>query len=135
MKRLHLYILFSIIIGISYSACEKEEATPPPFLEIEEIDLQVNFANEASSKRILVQTNVENLSVSSNQDWCSISVENDIEKNIIINASENETLDIRNATVSVIAGGLREEIEVAQFGVNPAILLDAKSQRVNFSSQ
>lgn len=49
--------------------------------------------------------------------------------------AENETLDIRNATVSVVAGGLMEKIEVAQFGVNPAILLDSKSQSVNFSSQ
>ncbi len=135
MKRLHLFVLLSIIIGISYSACKKEAATPPPFLEIEETDLQVNFANEAAGKSITIQTNVENWSVSSNQDWCTISVENDIEKNIIINVAENETLDIRNATVSVVAGGLMEKIEVAQFGVNPAILLDSKSQSVNFSSQ
>ena len=131
-----LLIAFILIFGFSYSACQKEKAaTPPPFLEINEADMTVNLPASEMDKSISINTNVESWKVSSNKDWCSVSPAYGSNPTIDISVLSNETLDIREAQITVHAAELSETITVIQLGTNPVILFDSKHINLDFNAQ
>ncbi len=136
MQLIKLVLIFTLVFfTTAYSACKKKELPAPLFLEIANNDLTVSFPAEITSKSIAIQTNSDDLSVSCDQGWCSVSVSDQAQKSINITVSRNESFDVRNAIIKIKAGNLNKEISVTQLGLNPVILLKSKKQVADFKAQ
>jgi len=136
MQQIKLVLIFTFFfLTTAYSACKKKELPAPLFLEIANNDLTASFPAEITSKSIAIQTNSDELSVSCDQGWCSVSVSDQTQKSINITVSRNESFDVRNAIIKVKAGNLNKEITVTQLGLSPVILLKSKKQAADFKAQ
>lgn len=135
MKLFKLLFLLTLHVCLIHCSCKKEESSPLPFLEVAETDLTVNFPAEAIDKEISIQTNVDDWSVACDQDWCQVSTTNEGQKYIVVKVHENETFDVREASIMIKAANLSETIKVAQLGTKPAILLATKKQTIGFKAQ
>jgi hypothetical protein len=135
MKLQHTLNTILLLLGLTYSACKKETPAPPPTLEIEDRYLSVYFPADEGSKTIPINTNVEDWTVSSNQDWCATNAIYNTQNQITISTSQNDSYDVRTATVKVTAGTLTKDIFVTQLGTEPVIILDSKSHKIDFKAQ
>jgi len=122
MKFLPLFILLQLFIGTLQSSCKKSDALPEIILEIDKSDLLVNLPASFTTRSIAVNTTSSDITVSSNQGWCSVSIRNDGQKSIEIVAAKNESFDLRTAKISVKAGILTQTITVNQQGGSPVYI-------------
>ncbi len=136
MFKIKILLLISILfLSFFYSACQKDDAAPPPILEVEDTDKTINLPAEETSKTISFKTNVVNWTASSDQSWCSVETNNADNAWLGVTVSANTTFDVRTANVKITAAGLTETIKVTQLGTKPVILIDSRDINLNLNSQ
>ncbi|MFV0484485.1 MAG: M60 family metallopeptidase [Bacteroidales bacterium] len=130
MKRVSI-VLLSCLLALA--SCTKDEDTDltDPQLELYGEDLV--FAASSSSDVVIVRTDAEVLDISASESWCSAEYDNN-KKIIQISVPDNLSLKSRNAVVKVRHSGLSEEIKVAQFGVEPEMMIPNKLYIRDFKS-
>ena len=119
-----IFAFFITATSIS-SACSDKYAEMPLSLTIEE--KTVNFETIASSREILVKTNIEDWTTTVQGDAVSWLEARRYGSTLRITANENKGWDTRRGEIKVAAGNLSETIIVEQLGVAPAILLSAEA--------
>lgn len=131
LKSVCLFLfLFSYIAG-----CSKEDIAPAPRLEIKDTDSKINFTSTSATRYFVIDTNVEMVTASADMPWCVVAVTNESPRRLQINVSDNNSVDIREATVIVKAGDLSKILTIIQLGKNPVILLSKKSINLDFKKQ
>lgn len=114
-----IYLLGLLLLCACTSDSDDELAVPYLELSTEQID----FKMEAETKEATISTNVENWNavVKNTEDrWCHVQK---AESRIIVSVDPNNQKDVRNTTISVVAGNIRKEINVRQLGTEKTILV------------
>lgn len=136
---LHLYrfsaLLFVLILLSTYSGCSKNDSAPDPMLEIKEAGNTINFASTTATRYLVIETNIEIVTASSNMTWCSVAISNESPKRLQITVDENNTIEVREATIIVKAGDLNKLVTVLQLGKKPVILLNKKTVTLDYKKQ
>ena len=128
-------LLLILICLSALSGCSKDEPAPSPRLEIMDVDNTINFASTTATRYFVIDTNVESVTASANMQWCNVAITNETPRRLQINVTDNNTVDVREATVSVKAGDLSKSLTVVQLGKNPVILLNKKTVTLDFKKQ
>lgn len=114
---------------VSLVACEDEEATVEPTLELGQDTLVCK--QEASMQTVTLKCNQEwTARVSSGSTWCTVHPS---DGQLAIEVTENTNTDIREANVEVVAGSLKETLLVRQLGQTPDILLSTSRLDLNYT--
>lgn len=116
------FLFVSVLVTLALTACKDEDT--PSFLTVD--TKMVNFSYTASTQDIPVKTNVENWSVSvqeNAQTWIEVSPRGSSLKIIV---AENKGFGSRRGEITVIADNLSETIVVEQLGREPDILLSSE---------
>ncbi|MFJ1381740.1 M60 family metallopeptidase [Capnocytophaga canimorsus] len=126
MKKIVSISLFFLISATIWLACKKE-VEEEPFLTIEE--KTISFKKEASSKAILIKTNIDGWMVKVPSDansWLTATKEG---QNLKVNVKTN-TSGAREAILKVEGKGLVREVKVYQLGDKPEILVDIQNIKI-----
>ncbi len=121
-----LLIIVLSLITMFQNACA--EKSTPPFLTID--SKSVNFNSVASTRDILVKTNIENWSATvepAAQSWISARPSGSV---LSITVNENRESGTRKGEIKVVADNITETITVEQLGTEPAILLSSETFNV-----
>ncbi|MBK3516181.1 M60 family metallopeptidase [Carboxylicivirga marina] len=135
MYKHKIILLIITLLSFSYSACQKESATPPSMLEIEEADKSINLPAEATLRSVSIKTNVDKWTATADQDWCKVNASYAENPWLDIDVSSNTTFDLRKATISIQAAELSEQITVTQLGTKPTIVLNERQLMLNLKAQ
>ncbi len=105
-------IVFFFFIAGSVNSCKPEEVVQPELTIAKE---ELSFSNEAGKSMLAIKTNVK-WSVSSNESWCSLSPVSGEPgtKQIAVSVSKNESVTMREALITVVAGSLSKKVKVTQ---------------------
>ncbi|MDO5105662.1 M60 family metallopeptidase [Capnocytophaga sp.] len=121
-KQLLKMIMFFVVVVFTAINCKKE-VQEEPFLRVE----NVNFGKEATSRKVIVETNVQNWTVTAPTEmWLEVKKEGN---GIKVSVSENKDLT-RSAKFVVQGGGLSKEVKVTQIGAAPDIAIDKDNFKV-----
>jgi hypothetical protein len=128
-------ILFALIILSTFPGCSKDDPAPAPTLEIKEAGNTINFASTTATRYLVIDTNIETVTSSSNMAWCSVAITSEMPKRLQITVDDNNTIDVREATITVKAGDLNKSVTVLQLGKKPVILLNKKTVTLDYKKQ
>lgn len=122
----YLISFFVLLQGAVAFSCSSNEEV------LEVVDLSVNkevvdFKNESGTQNITVSTNAPTWEAKADKDWCTLSVAGKILK---ISVNESEERLVREAIVTITAGGQKKTVKVRQLGYEPAILIDTNAFEV-----
>ncbi|NDV60663.1 M60 family metallopeptidase [Bacteroides sp. 519] len=126
MKKNILY-LFTLLLFLNIQvACSDDKQDP--ILEVTPTNLE--FIKESITKSVSVQTNYDNWQATvdeAGRQWCTATPENNV---LRVSVTKNTDGGMRETSITVSAGALKESITVRQLGDDPAILLSEKEIQV-----
>ncbi len=125
MKK-HLLLIY--LLGLPLwllAACSSDDKAATPLLTLSKET--VDFPNEAGEQSITITTNAESWTAKADKAWCHTTANGKLLK---IAVDESGERLIREANVTVTAGGQSNTIKVRQLGYEAAILIDPQAFEV-----
>ncbi len=116
-----------VLLAIAFSSCSKEESVAPELTVSKE---ELSFGKNAYTQELEISTNVS-WSVLISEEWCTVSPTSGVAGNssIEVSVTENTTVNPREATLTVTAEGLVQQVKIKQISV-PLIIIGDKEQNI-----
>lgn len=113
---------------ILFSCSDSEEEAQKLFLRIPDSSKSLEYTQKMQSANISIETNYKDWTIQSDRtDWCTVERIPSNSQMFIITLKENESTDIREATLTIKIPEQTETIKVRQLGTAPAILLNPET--------
>lgn len=125
--RKYFLLSYFMLLACLLTACmsKEEEEMPTSGLEINKET--VDFASAAASQSVTIITTATDWTATSDKSWCHTVPSGKLLK---ISVDESEERLVREAIVTVQAGGISQTIKVRQLGYEAAILIDKQAFEV-----
>lgn len=125
MKYLNHSIFYFLLLLLFYSCKQEKIATEAPYLRIPESGKILQFGKDMLLDQLIsIETNIEDLSVSADQDWCTITtISSNIQK-LLLQLTENKERGVRKALVTLTGSGQQAQFTIEQLGTDPALLIN-----------
>jgi len=115
MKKIKYLTLLLLCFGMVISSwgCSDDDKTEP---ELKVSTETINFSKTAETKVMHIKTNTS-WSIESSETWCTVTPSSGNETGTLkleVSVTANTTLDVRNATLTVLAGGIAKQVAIVQ---------------------
>lgn len=111
MKKFYL-VLFAVVGALFYTGCSNDDNDVASSLEI--LTSDVGFESVGGSGTITLRTNEASVSVTSNQDWLTVTSANN--EQVAYTVDEYEGALYRSASLTLVAGTASCEVTITQKG-------------------
>jgi hypothetical protein len=112
----NIYKFIVLILAIAFVSCNESEESVDVLSIVES---NVIFSTSGSNDGYIKVNSIGSYVATSNQTWCTVSINNDMVK---VSAVANPELGSRAAIVTITSGDQKEEVSVYQYGV--ALVID-----------
>ena len=112
IKRFFHIFLVSALLFVCTSSCKPEEVVQPELMVAKE---EIPFTKNAGSILLAIKTNVK-WRASSNESWCTLSPASGEagSRQIAVWVTENTSVAVREAIITITAGSLSKQVKVIQ---------------------
>ena len=116
IKRFFHIFLVSALLLFCTSSCKPEEVVQPELIVAKE---EIPFTKNAGSILLAIKTNVK-WRASSNESWCTLSPASGEagSRQIAVWVTENTSVAVREAIITITAGSLSKQVKVIQSLLN-----------------
>ena len=123
MKKILFALLCSLFL---FTACsdDDERSETAPYLRVPEMAKSLHYLNDIQRDNIKIETNYEDWTITSDQPWCDVHRISSNLQMFRLALEENLEITLREAKLTLKAGGITETITVKQLGSKPAILIN-----------
>lgn len=113
MKKFSIHLLLvTVLLFVCTSSCKPEEVVQPELIVAKE---EIPFTKNAGSILLAIKTNVK-WRASSNESWCTLSPASGEagSRQIAVWVTENTSVAVREAIITITAGSLSKQVKVIQ---------------------
>ena len=113
MKKFSIHLLLvTVLLFVCTSSCKPEEVVQPELMVAKE---EIPFTKDAGSILFAIKTNVK-WRASSNESWCRLSPASGEagSRQIAVWVTENTSVAVREAIITITAGSLSKQVKVIQ---------------------
>ena len=113
MKKFSIHLLLvTVLLFVCTSSCKPEEVVQPELMVAKE---EIPFTKNAGSILLAIKTNVK-WRASSNESWCTLSPASGEagSRQIAVWVTENTSVAVREAIITITAGSLSKQVKVIQ---------------------
>lgn len=114
----NIYRILVLILITSISACNDSDELSENVNGLSVVETSVSFSPTGGNQGYIKVNLTEGYSATSNQNWCTLSLDKDVIK---VSATVNSQLESRAALVTISYGNKKEEVAVYQHGVQFSI--------------
>jgi glycerophosphoryl diester phosphodiesterase len=137
MKLTKVFKIFASVLlaGLLFHSCSNAGDEADVYINVS--NRLLNFNLGASYQSVTVSSNVEFTVASSHPEWCDATVIPNYQTgNVRITVSKNESMDSRQAEITISAKGARDvDISVIQAGIAPALTVSQKNIPIDKNDQ
>ncbi len=122
-----IYLLLPFVLFL-LNCSDSEDEVQKPYLRIPDNVKSLEYVQKGQSVNISIETNYTNWNITSDhKEWCTVERISSNPQMFNLILTENESTDIREATLTLKVPEQTETIKVRQLGSAPAILLNPET--------